>query len=109
MRRMVLLMASALPLVMSAAPTPSLALDRLSRPGDAAPVAVPVADLDRAAHARTYRHYHADAYWHWRYRAAYTRWMHNEHVRAGYPVRLRHSRTHMRADACHGCPRHRHW
>ena len=63
----------------------------------------------RAAHARTYRHYHADAYWHWRYRAAYTRWMHNEHVRAGYPVRLRHSRTYMRADACHGCQRHRHW
>lgn len=108
MRRMVLLVASALPLVMSAAPAPSLALDRLPRPGDTTPVAVNIADLDRAAHAHTYRHYHADAYWHWRYRAAYTRWVHNEHVRAGYPVRLRHIRTYMRADVCHGCRRYRH-
>ena len=109
MRRMVLVMALALPLVLSAASAPTLALDRLPRPGDTAPVAVHVADLDHAVHARAYRHYHADAYWHWRYRAAYTRWMHNEHVRAGYPVRLRHSRTYTRAHVCHGCERYRHW
>lgn len=109
MRNLVVPMALALPLVLSATPTPTLALDRLHRPDTSAPVVVPVADLDHTAHARPYRHHHADAYWHWRYRAGYTRWMHNEHVRAGYPVRLRHGRTYIRADACHGCDRGRHW
>jgi len=105
MRSLVVPMALAVPLVLSAAPT--LALDRMHRPYTHGLV-VPVADLDHATPARTYRH-RADAYWHWRYRAAYTRWMHNERVRAGYPVRPRHSRTYIRADACHGCERGRHW
>jgi hypothetical protein len=39
---------------------------------------IPVADWGDTRHGRTD--------WHWRYRAAYMRWLHNEYVRAGYPV-----------------------
>lgn len=38
-----------------------------------------VADVDSQPRLREHAH--------WRYRAAYTRWLHNEYVRAGYPVR----------------------
>ena len=106
MRNLVVATVLASALTLSATPAP--ALDLTHRPDTSAPVVVPVADLDRAGPVRAYR-YHADAYWHWRYRAAYTRWMHNERVRAGYPVRLRHNRIYVRADACHGCERGRHW
>jgi hypothetical protein len=64
-----------------------------------------VADLDAPASA--YRPHRADGYWQWRYRAAYVRWMHNEHVRAGYPVRHRQFRTYARVYSC--CYYHRHW
>lgn len=42
-----------------------------------------VADLDRP------HPYRARGHWYWRYRAAYTRWLHNEYKNAGYPVRHR--------------------
>lgn len=42
---------------------------------------VHIADLDSQYRGRVGEHAH------WRYRAAYTRWLHNEYVRAGYPVR----------------------
>jgi hypothetical protein len=42
---------------------------------------VQVADVDSQHRLRSGAHAH------WRYRAAYTRWLHNEYVRAGYPVR----------------------
>ena len=53
------------------------------------------------------RHYRADSYFYWRYRATYSRWMYNEYVRAGYPVQHRQFRTYKRADVC--CRGHRHW
>jgi hypothetical protein len=106
MRSLLVAAVSLLSVVLSAAP--AVALDLMVKHDARLPV-VPVADLDHATRARTHRYQQADAYWHWRYRAAYTRWMHNEYVRAGYPVRPRHSRTYVRAEACHGCERGRHW
>jgi hypothetical protein len=67
----------------------------------------PVADLDRSLDVRP-RSHRADAYWYWRYRAAYTRWVHNEYVRAGFPVRHPQLRTYVRADT-YCCRRYRHW
>lgn len=46
-----------------------------------------VADVDSQPRLRSGEHAH------WRYRAAYTRWLHNEYVRAGYPVRHPSRRT----------------
>ena len=103
MRRSLIWMALALPLCAQ----PVLAFERLALPGDAVSPVVRVADLDRPMHTHSYRHYRADSYFYWRYRAAYTRWIHNEYVRAGYPVRHRQFRTMTRADVC--CRGHRHW
>ncbi|MBX9588524.1 MAG: hypothetical protein K2X43_04415 [Hyphomonadaceae bacterium] len=105
MRRPLALVALALPMAVWAAPT--LALDRLPQPGAAASAVVPVADLDRPLPAPARRPARAEADWHWRYRAAYTRWVYNEYVRAGYPVRHRQFRTYARAYDC--CRRYRHW
>jgi hypothetical protein len=70
----------------AAAASPAAAHPRLPSPaGDGASLVVPAADLDWTGRAGRSRHSRAD--WHWRYRAAYTRWLHNEYVRAGYPVR----------------------
>ena len=66
------------------------ALDRSAR---AESLVVRVADMDtphQSAHGR------ADSYRHWRYRAAYTRWLHTEYVRAGHPVRHPSRRTYRR-------------
>lgn len=65
-------------------PAFSASLEKPSSTGS--PVTL-VADLDAPAYA--HRPGRADSYWHWRYRAAYTRWLHNEYVRAGYPIRRR--------------------
>lgn len=104
MRRLALPMALIVSLELHTVPV--LALDRLPAPGGAASLVARVADLDRPSSARSYRH-RAEAYWHWHYRAAYTRWMHNEYVRAGYPVRHRQFRTYVHTDSC--CIRYRHW
>ncbi len=89
--------------------TPSLSLDRPGRPPAESDSAVMrVADLDRPSSRRHAHARHVDTYWHWRYRARYTRWLHNEYVNAGYPVRHTYSRTYVVvADGC--CWRHRHW
>ena len=100
MRRTIAWIALALPLCVQ----PALALDLPARPGVNESALIRVADLD----GPTYNRRHADAYWYWRYRASYTRWMHNEYVRAGYPVRHRQFRTYERVvGAC--CQRYRHW
>ncbi|NJO35780.1 MAG: hypothetical protein HC869_24565 [Rhodospirillales bacterium] len=103
MRRTFALVALALPLCLQ----PALALDRFPPPQSDASTVLPVADLDRPMHTDTYRRHRADAFFYWRYRAAYTRWMHNEYVRAGYPVRHRQFRTYARTYAC--CRTYRHW
>lgn len=90
MRRSLALIAFALLLAICV--QPALALDRLPQP-EADSSIVRIADLDRPSRAGRYR---ADAYWYWRYRAAYTRWMHNEYSRAGHPVRHRQFRTYAR-------------
>lgn len=100
MRRTLVLMALALPLCAQ----PAFALDRLALPRES-PV-IRAAGLDRSLHTHSYRR-RADAYWYWRYRATYSRWMYNEYVRAGYPVQHRQFRTYKRADVC--CRGHRHW
>ena len=51
---------------------------------------VKVADLNSQYRARTDKHAH------WRYRAFYTRWLHNEYVRAGHPVPHPSRRTYSR-------------
>ena len=89
--------------------TPSLSLDRPGRPPAESDSAVMrVADLDRPSSRRHAHARHVDTYWHWRYRARYTRWLHNEYVNAGYPVRHTYSRMYVVvAGGC--CWRHRHW
>jgi hypothetical protein len=104
MRRVVLRVAAAS--VLSALACPAMAFDRLPQPNAGTDsLVITVADLDRTA--GTHRIHRADAYWHWRYRAAYVRWMHNEYVRAGYPVRHRQFRTYARVYNC--CTYDRHW
>jgi hypothetical protein len=51
---------------------------------------VRVADLD--GHHRSSAGERAN----WRYRATYTRWLHNEYVRAGYPIRHPSRRIYVR-------------
>ena len=83
---------------------PALAFDRLASPGAPATIVTLVADLDRPAHTRRYR---GGSHANWRYRAAYTRWLHNEYVVAGYPVHQYRSPTYFWVDAC--CHHRRHW
>jgi hypothetical protein len=89
--------------------TNTLALDRLPTPEAGMTAIVKAADLDRPSRPHVYRHSSADDYWNWRYRASYIRWMHNEYVRAGYPVRHPHTRTYVRVAPCCCCDRYRHW
>ena len=82
---------------------PAHALDRLASPAsNRASIVTRIADLDRPMHARRYRG-GSD----WRYRAAYTRWLHNEYVVAGYPVHQYRTPTYYWIEPC--CYRHRHW
>jgi hypothetical protein len=83
---------------------PALALDRPAHP-EGGSLVERVADLDRPTY-RLERHHHAGAYAHWRYRAAYTRWLHNEYVVAGYPVNQYRSPTYYWVRSC--CIRRRH-
>jgi hypothetical protein len=96
---MVLAPALLLPLV---AASPVLALDRVPGPGSGGSAVVRAADLDSRGYRHAYR-----GHWDWRYRAAYTRWMHNEYLRAGYPIGHPHFRTYARDYPV--CCRHRHW
>lgn len=102
MRRVLISLASAG--LFAATASSATAFDRLPPP-DSGSLVTTVADLDAPRSA--YRPYRADVYWHWRYRAAYVRWMHNEYVRAGYPVRHRQFRTYARVYKC--CYYHRRW
>ncbi len=80
--------------------TPALALDRPANPADGSGVITRVADLDRPA--RAYRQHGPRHYRYWRYRAAYTRWLHNEYVVAGYPVHQYRTPTYFWVyDRCH--------
>lgn len=90
----------ALALSLALCASPALALDRLPKPANGPSAVVRVADLDAPLPRNGHRRYFTDSYWHWRYRAAYTRWIHNEYVRAGYPVRHRQLRTYARAYDC---------
>lgn len=87
--------------------TPSLSLERLAKPAHSASIVTPVADLDRSRTMRQPRYRRADSHWNWRYRAAYTRWLHNEYVNAGFPVRHYGSPTYILVEDC--CWRDRHW
>jgi len=70
------------------------------------PLVLRIADLDTPHHFDRSRYGSTDTHWHWRYRAAYTRWLHSEYVRAGYPVRHWSRKTHVRGCCRHG-DRHR--
>jgi hypothetical protein len=87
---------------------PALAFERLVQPAGEPSVVVRVADLDRSTYTRTHREL-ASGRWSWRYRAAYTRWLHNEYVVAGYPVNQYRAPTYYWVEPC--CYRHayRHW
>ena len=61
----------------------------LEKPSRTDSAVVLAADLDAPTRAHQPGHGRVDSYWNWRYRAAYTRWLHNEYVKAGYPVRRR--------------------
>jgi hypothetical protein len=80
------------------------AIERPVAPGSASAFVTRVADLDRPSYARHSRH---RGHWQWRYRAAYTRWLHNEYVVAGYPVHQYRSPTYYWIEPC--CERRRHW
>jgi hypothetical protein len=75
---------------------PALALDRPPSPGVPGSAAIRVADLDRPGVGR--RHYRGGH--HWRSKAAYVRWLHNEYVVAGYPVNQYRTPTYRWVDAC---------
>ena len=83
---------------------PALALDRSPSPGVPASAVTHAADLDRPIYGRRYRGLGS---WHWRNRAAYTRWLHNEYVVAGYPVNQYRSPTYYWVYPC--CYPYRHW
>ena len=78
----------------------AVALERLPRPQPGASHVSRVADLETRPFARTHRNRDANPYWQWRYRAAYTRWLHNEYVHSGYPVEHRQYKTYARAVPC---------
>jgi hypothetical protein len=92
------------PALLLVAASPVLALDRVPDPGSGGSAVVRAADLDSRGYGHAYR---SRGHWDWRYRAAYTRWMHNEYLRAGYPVGHPHFRTYARDYPV--CCRHRHW
>ena len=81
---------------------PAAAFERLPQPDAGASLMTAVADLD--ARDRVYRHRDSDGY-RAHYRAAYTRWLHNEYVRAGYPIEHKQYRTYVRAVPCCCCDR----
>jgi hypothetical protein len=76
---------------------PVAAFERLPQPKADTSLVTPVADLDGPRHARI------DTRSQVRYRAAYTRWLHNEYARAGYPVQHRQFRTYVRVVPCCCC------
>ena len=82
---------------------PAAAFDRFPQPKADTSLVTRVADLDRPARARS------DMRWHWRYQAAYTRWLHNEYARAGYPVQHRQFRTYVHVVPCCCCWDHWRW
>jgi len=81
----------------------SAAFERLRMPDAGHGVVTRVADLDTRVYTRRGRSGDRDTYWSWRYRAAYTRWLHNEYARAGYPVEHRQYRTYVRRVPCCCC------
>jgi hypothetical protein len=85
--------------------SPALALERPPAAPAFEGTVVRIADLDRPAGAR--RLHRANAYAHWRYRAGYIRWLHNEYVVAGYPVNQYRSPTYYWVGAC--CHYYRRW
>ena len=99
----------AFPLALAAALTvciaPASALDRPPSPGVPASSVVRAADPDRPMYGRGYRG--VGSHWHWRDRAAYTRWLHNEYVVAGFPVNQYRSPTYYWVVPC--CYHYRHW
>jgi hypothetical protein len=74
--------------VLLAASSVSVAASALDQPSRIDSPVILAADLDAPARMHS-GHGRPESYWNWRYRAAYTRWLHNEHVRAGYPIRRR--------------------
>ncbi len=60
----------------------------LEKPSRTESPVILAADLSAPAHAQP-GHGRADSYGNWHYRAAYTRWLHSEYIRAGYPIRRR--------------------
>jgi hypothetical protein len=91
----------------AASATPSLSLDRPARPPADASAVMRVADLDGPRSQRLAGYRQVDTYWHWRERARHTRWLHNEYVNAGYPVRHAWRRTTV--VVVDGCCWRRHW
>ena len=89
--------------------TPALAFERLPQPTAGAPLVTSVADLDTSPRVRGDRYRGSDVRWQWRYRAAYTRWLHNEYSRAGYPVQHRQFRTYVHVVPCCCCGDRWHW
>jgi hypothetical protein len=71
----------------AATSVPALA-SSLDKPSRTDSPVILAADLDAPARAQPGQG-RVDSYGNWRYRAAYTRWLHNEYVKAGYPIRRR--------------------
>jgi hypothetical protein len=95
--------------------TPSSATQRIASPSDANTLVTRTADVDRTAarrepkpgHARVHRG-GSDEYWHYRLTAG--RWLHYQHVNAGYPASRYEGEvyyTTFPGDTC--CGYHRHW
>jgi hypothetical protein len=125
MRRPIVLAALAAGAAMALWTVPSSAMQRLAEPSGAQTLVRRVADMDRYGRRRHARAYRGDsAYWHYRLSAA--RWLHYQHVNAGYPARRYRGHAtyiYVAGDPCcgyrrdwpwmgrrhwHG-PRHWHW
>jgi hypothetical protein len=106
MRRPIVLAVLAAGAAIALSAAPSSAMQRLAEPSGARTLVTRVADMDERRHARSRR---GAAYWHHRLDAA--RWLHDQHVNAGYPARrYRGHATYVHVqddDDC--CVHRRHW
>jgi hypothetical protein len=110
MRRPIVLAALVVGVAVATWSAPSSAMQRPAEPWGARTLVTHIADMGRERkrpHARVHRRA-SSAYWDYRLNA--TRWLHYQHVKAGYPARRYRGDSvylYVHDDMC--CGHHRHW
>jgi hypothetical protein len=115
MRKPIVLAALAASAAIALFATPSAAAPRLANPSDADTLVTRTADVDRTTARQERKHRHVRVhgggsaeYWHYRLSAG--RWLHSQHVNAGYPASRYEGEvyyTYFPGDTC--CSYRRHW